>query len=111
MASKKDRFARTYHSVERVEFIAARLCCVPGCSTRVCVNAHTKGGGTGRKADYDTIVPMCHHHHDKLHNIGRASFALATGCTEEYLKGVAVGTEMAWQEYLKATQPQPTYYT
>ncbi len=37
-------------------------------------NAHTETGGTSRKADCCTIVPLCHDHHTELHQHGIETF-------------------------------------
>ncbi|HSH45807.1 MAG TPA: hypothetical protein VK966_08125, partial [Longimicrobiales bacterium] len=57
---RRDReWARAYGSEVRVEFVKALPCCVPGCRNRA-ENAHTESGGMGRKADADTIAPLCY---------------------------------------------------
>lgn len=78
-----DEWQRTYHSKARVEFVAALPCVVAGvCSnpeTHVgpSDNAHIVGGGMGRKADYDTIIPLCRKCHQYLHTSGARHFARA----------------------------------
>lgn len=68
-------FARCFHSAERVAWVRSLLCCV---GTRYCEgpteNAHTVGGGAGRRAGYETIIPLCRWHHRALHHIGTKSF-------------------------------------
>ena len=69
---KAKNFARAYHSKARVEFVKSLPCTycwglspffamAPGTSH----NAHTVGGGTSRKADYTTIIPLCASHHTR----------------------------------------------
>lgn len=76
-------FARCYHSVERVEWVKARPCQV--ClKIGVSENAHTIGGGAGRKAGYETIAALCGRHqwadefvvgcHGQLHALGPRLF-------------------------------------
>ncbi len=59
---KPSEFKRIYGSKARVEFVkslACAACSVVGYSE----NAHVLGnGGTGRKADYKTIAPLCGQH-------------------------------------------------
>lgn len=68
-------FARKYHSVERVQFVAAMRCVAcallepeRAADTRgACENAHSESGkGTGFKAGYETVVPMCKRHHRRF---------------------------------------------
>lgn len=67
-------FRRIYGSRERVKRIKALPCHVCGLygSTE---NAHTENGGTGRKADWDTIVNLCVTHHHELHQCGTIYYA------------------------------------
>lgn len=69
---RQSEFARAYHSKERVEWVKSLPCCV--CSTVPSDNAHVGNGGAGRKAGYESIVPLCREHHRELHNIGIQSF-------------------------------------
>jgi hypothetical protein len=60
-ARKAREFARTYHSVERVEFVKGMPCAACGV-VGYSENAHLppKGeAGAGYKADYRFIAPMC----------------------------------------------------
>lgn len=59
-------FRRIYGSRQRVEAIKAMRCTVPHCPHGPCHNAHTEGGGMGRKAGWETIVPLCPTHHFTL---------------------------------------------
>lgn len=57
-----EEFARIYHSEERVQWVAS-LRCACGCNGTPCENAHTTNDGVGRKAGYETIIPLtprCH---------------------------------------------------
>lgn len=73
---RRDReWLRAYGSIERVKAVKAMQCLVPGCTTRA-VNAHTKNGGMGRKADAKWITRICKAHHtdgnDSMHWLGSA---------------------------------------
>ena len=60
-AQRKAReFARTYHSVERVEFVK-RLPCASCGKIGASQNAHIgkEGKGAARKGNYDQIAPLC----------------------------------------------------
>lgn len=72
-AEKAAKFAREYHSAERVQWIAAQPCIVSGAGP--CENVHVKGDGMSRKAGYEHIVPMTTHWHRELHRTGVRSFA------------------------------------
>jgi hypothetical protein len=54
---KSKNWIRSYGSVDRVKFVQ-RLPCV-GCGRRPSENAHTISGGKSRKADANTIAPLC----------------------------------------------------
>ena len=83
-------FARIYGSKARVRWVKAQPCV--SCGEGPCQNAHTKNGGMGRKADYDTIVPLCFPCHDEFHHgILRAS--------KEWWAEQARLTEIRWTRY------------
>ena len=94
-------WARAYGSKKRVAFVKSLPCCVAGCRAAwMCEpseNAHTVNGGMGRKADANTIAPLCHGHHRFLHHHGpqtfAASFPLRHGWT---LVDWARETERLW---------------
>lgn len=95
-ARKAREFARKYHSEERVYFVAEELACaVPGCNAGPNDNAHTETGGTGYKAGYQTIVPLCtgmSGHHAEIHQ-GIETFVERYGID---LESAARDTEKAW---------------
>lgn len=94
-ARRAKEWARAYHSIERVWWIANGCACVvPDCLARDCENAHTETGGMGRKADYTTVVPLCTFHHRKLHRIGRDTFE---ECYCVTLEEAARLTQQAWE--------------
>ena len=86
-------WARAYGSTQRVEWIAARPCSVCGCPRRPCENAHTVTGGTGRKADASTVIPLCSYHHAELHQVGAHTFEVQHRLP---LRWTAEQTEEAW---------------
>lgn len=55
---RASEFKRWYGSKERVAWVRA-LPCVWCLSREGSDNAHTENGGKGRKADYQTIAPLC----------------------------------------------------
>lgn len=61
---------RAYHSPERVEWVKRQPCVVSGETWGLRVNAHTFTGGTGRKADYTTIIPLRADLHQYAHDHG-----------------------------------------
>lgn len=69
---KAREFARAYGSPERVAWIRAMSCLV--CRDTPSENAHVTSGGMGRKADADTIVPLCARCHGELHRNGAKTF-------------------------------------
>lgn len=95
-ARREREWARAYGSTERVYYIGQHLACiVHGCEARECENAHTETGGMGRKADADTVVPLCTRHHAEYHR-GAESFASRHGLD---LEQAARETEAKWALY------------
>lgn len=69
---KPSEFARVYHSQARKKFVQQLPCTLhSGACSGPIHGHHTKTGGTGRKADYDTIVPVCTLHHRVIHQFGQ----------------------------------------
>lgn len=102
---KRTEWQRAYHSKARVEFVKRLPCAlsdVIGLPARV--NAHTKSGGVGRKADYTTIIPLTPHLHELQHRQGwRATFAAAGWLPpkniDHTLRYMADHTETLWRRY------------
>ena len=69
---KARNWERAYGSPARVEWVKSQPCLV--CRDTPSENAHTRSGGTGRKADADTIVPLCSRCHGELHRVGTGPF-------------------------------------
>ena len=77
MTSKRKRWERAYHSQERVDWIQAMPCIA--CGAGPCENHHTRGGGVGRKADWETVVPLCAGCHRECHQVGTLTFQFTRG--------------------------------
>ena len=105
---KAKEFARAYGSDERVEFVKSLPCIVAtrvfcGVTKACCAgdieNAHTKGGGMGRKAPASSVVPMCSGHHRYLHTVGSTEFQAVYRVD---LTAEAAKCEAAWLAYVTA---------
>lgn len=92
-------FARCYHSEERKSFVRWMPCI--GCGKSPCDNAHIKGGGGSRKADYTDIVPACRSCHNTSH--GKQGWSAVLGVTPASVPMVlamhAAETEAQWQAH------------
>ena len=63
-------------------------------------NAHTANGGMGRKADCDTIAPLCHVCHIAY---DEHTYPCDDALIRQYIaKGAAI-TESAWQAHCEAS--------
>jgi hypothetical protein len=92
---KKSEWARAYHSEAFVRFTKSAPCAADGRTP--CDAAHTESGGAGRKADWDTIIPLCsgiNGCHAKQHREGWA----AIGMGEEGRKRAVAYHQAAWAE-------------
>jgi hypothetical protein len=92
---KKSEWARAYHSEAFVRFTKSAPCAADGRTP--CDAAHTESGGAGRKADWDTIIPLCsgiNGCHAKQHREGWA----AIGMSEEGRKRAVAYHQAAWAE-------------
>lgn len=94
---KAKAFPRAYGSDERVRWVKSLPCVV--CEARGVTqqspteNAHTKSGGMSRKADADTIIPLCTAHHSELHR-GAQTFERTHGMV---LTDVAAQIAERWE--------------
>jgi hypothetical protein len=79
-------FARIYGSKARVRWVKAQPCVSCGTQDGASHNHHTQNGGTGRKADYQTIVPLC------------------PSCHHAHHTGVLRGTREWWAEQARLTE-------
>lgn len=104
-ARKKREFARAYGSKARVEWVKRRRCCmcaVVGYSE----NAHTEGGGTGRKAHHTTIAPLCGPHDglDGCHrDFDQHRPPFDGPLTRALVRNSATETEAEWLAHVEAT--------
>ncbi len=98
---KASEFARCYGSRERVKWVKSLGCDM--CGLRPSENAHTVTDGMGRKAGYETIVPLCRLHHQNYdehrgvfgHDWGRA-----------IVKRQAIEVEKDWQQFQKSQREE-----
>ena len=87
-------FIRAYGSESRLHFIAALPCVICGFSIdNSSENVHVRGGGASLKAAASAIVPMCHYHHARLHQIGVKTFSTDHGVD---LDALAAETQSRW---------------
>ena len=91
---KADAFARSFHSDQRVKFVQSLPCRV--CGSVPSENAHTQGGGTGRKGPYQSIIPLCPRHHQEAHQHGHKTFATRHGIN---LEALAAQVEGMWARH------------
>ena len=92
---RKAERERAYGPKERREWLTRQPCVscgLIGTDERPNHQHHTKGGGVGRKADADTIVPLCPTCH-RLHHDGHQ--------LDVEWGGEARRIEAAWQDYLR----------
>lgn len=111
-ARRKSEFARCYHSKARVAFVKSLPCVA--CGKGPCENAHVENGGTGRKADYTLIVPLCSRRshngehppigcHHRLHNLGVKTFEAQHRID---LHQEAARIEALWQQTVSQIEQQ-----
>jgi hypothetical protein len=111
-ARKAKNSARAYGPAARREWLLARPCIVCGIEGYT-EQAHTRTGGTGRKADASTLIALCGQRlrripgncgldegcHAELHRVGRSSFEKIHGVNLDVL---AAATEKAWLRHAGA---------
>jgi hypothetical protein len=94
-------FARCFHSKARVAFVKT-LPCANDAKWALCMgpieNAHIETGGTGYRADYTSIIPLCKQHHWRSHAHGW--IALPRLDTPEKREAAAARTEKLWAAHL-----------
>lgn len=92
---RQSELMRAYGPPARREWIRSLPCEVEPCDTGARVEqAHTKGGGAGRKADACWIIPLCRTHHRELHSIGKVHFECRYAID---LDSTAENIEAHWQ--------------
>ncbi len=103
-----ERFAQQFGSVGRVEWVKSLPSVFSGRGP--CVNMHTRGDGTSRKADYIWIVPATDGEHQESHR-GQKTFARKYGIDLEL---AATQIEALWSGTMKcprcghSVMPTPT---
>lgn len=106
---RESEFARCYFSKERVAFVKSLPCVVcTGITGGLSVghgasdNAHTgERSGMGRKAGYETIVPMCRPHHERFDRYGEP-FNIEE--CREAIQALAPKIESLWRSHLTETE-------
>lgn len=89
-------FSRIYGSKARVQWVKSQPCLV--CGFGPCENAHVVSGGMGRKADANTIVPLCRDHHWQSHHYGWDVMANRWG-REDFRLRLAADVQTRWERY------------
>lgn len=105
---KASEWSRIYGSKARVEWVKSLPCSVRLCAVLTAApseNAHIETGGMGRKANADTIIPLCRGHHRLLHSWGSVTFQRM--CRID-LAAAAADTERQWQLRTKSRTPNPS---
>jgi hypothetical protein len=87
-----DETLRIYGPPERIRWVAS-LRCACGCGGTPCENAHTVTGGTGRKADAATIIPLTAKCHRRQTEKGWG----AIGLTRAEARAIAGDVQRMWE--------------
>lgn len=104
---KASEFARTYHSRARVAFVKSLGCVYCTAlhplfgivSAGKSDNAHTEGGGMGRKGPYTSIVPLDRTHH-RMYDERRGPFA--DEAVRAAIASAALEVERMWLAHQEA---------
>lgn len=92
----KEESDRIYGPAERRAWVTTQKCLM--CERVPSENAHTHSGGTGRKADYFFIIPLCHECHRYQHQHGWAKLlGLSGDRLQMRLRALSEQTEHRWQ--------------
>lgn len=98
--SKDFESTRAFHSLARIAFVKTLPCIACRTTSAVRQNHHTRSGGKGRRADYLTIVPLCHGCHERVHRAGPSSlerrFIVGKGNAVDW-QNEAFRVELLWQ--------------
>lgn len=108
-------FKYAYHSKRRKKFVGKLPCAGCGyCGEEPRDNAHIEVEGTGFKAHYTKIIPLCTvfalsegglNCHGRQHGVNGGWAKI--GMTEEGRERAARLTEDRWQEYLERSSGEP----
>lgn len=99
---KKSEFARCYHSRERVRWVKSMNCVAceivhPYVALGAIDNAHVFGNdGMSRKGGYETIAPLCRHHHREF---DERRGVCGIEHVRESIRYAATRVQRLWQEY------------
>ena len=99
----QDHRQRTqFHSVKRIEFFRHLPCEVTGKQGHGnIVNAHTAGGGVGRRGPYTSIVPLWWTVHTDFDEISDAKFEEKYGRTKQSIRDRAPYYHRMWLDHLE----------
>jgi hypothetical protein len=92
---KKELFARTFHSQERVEWIRSLPCALTGIRGES-HNAHMKSRGAG--GGYEDIVPLSFRAHRDYDELGEEDFAARYGTSKDCVRERAADYQQLWEE-------------
>lgn len=87
-----DETLRIYGPEARRAWVAS-LRCACGCGGTPCENAHTVTGGTGRKAGFETIIPLTTRCHQRQTDRGWGSI----GLTRDEAQAIARDVQRMWE--------------
>lgn len=101
----KERFQAQFHSAERVEFIRQLPCEVTGFLAGLgfleeVVNAHTEGGGVGRKGPYTSIVPLRWRVHTDFDEMPENRFEVKYNRSKQSIRDTAPHYHALWLEHV-----------
>ena len=97
------KFRTQFHSKERVAFMRKQPCEVTGLLAgegwgEEVVNAHMRGGGTGRRASYKYIVPLRWMAHTDFDTLSEKQWKKKYGRTKQSVRDRAPHYNRLWEE-------------
>ena len=95
-ARRAERFAKQFHSQERVRFIKSLPCEVKKLPSAGVQNAHMKSRGAG--GTYKDIVPLDWDVHHDFDVMGALEFERKWGRSKESIRDSAPHYELLWEE-------------
>jgi hypothetical protein len=100
---RASEFARCYGSRARVAWIKNRPCIACGEFEPFVIidNAHSVGGGAGRKSGYETVVPLCRQHHQD-YDQHRGAFSF----TRDWVIAASFNVQREWLAVSSSTGTQ-----
>ena len=94
------KFRIAFHSSERVNFFHNLPCEVTGKRLIDIHNAHTKGGGVGRRGPYTSIVPLHWWVHTDFDEMPNAKFEKKYKRTKQSVRDRAPHYQQMWLEHV-----------